>query len=345
MRLPFVVVLLFALLAPPALSADGAALYGRHCAACHGDSGRGGIGVPLATVVQGLVSDDYLRATIRHGRPGRVMPAFASLADDEVEGIVRHLQSMGRGRPPRYASAPVPGDASRGRVLYAERCASCHGARGEGGRGTGVTLSRPRGLPIMPPALHNPGFLKAASDQMIRTILMQGIVGTPMVSFLDAGLTERDIDDVVAHVRSFEFEPLAESAKVLESESPTIVADSPYDLPTTVARLKQALVGNNFVFIREQKLDDGLAVEGREDPRRHIVYFCNFALLNDALRTDPRVGLFLPCRITVVEQAGKVRLMAVNPKRLSRIFNNSELNRMCTEMSRMYRAIMDDATL
>ena len=57
------------------------------------------------------------------------------------------------------------------------------------------------------------------------------------------------------------------------------------------------------------------------------------------------MGLFLPCRITVVEQAGKVRMMAVNPKRLSRIFNNSELNRMCTEMSRMYRAIMEDAAL
>jgi len=57
------------------------------------------------------------------------------------------------------------------------------------------------------------------------------------------------------------------------------------------------------------------------------------------------VGLFLPCRITVVEQGGKVSMMAANPKRLSRLFNNSELNRMCDEMTRMYRTIMDDATL
>ena len=344
MRLPLVVFLL-ALLAAPVWSADGATLYARHCAACHGDSGRGGIGVPLATAYHGLVSDEYLRTTIRNGRPGRVMPAFASLAYDEVEAIVRHIQSWGRGTPPRYPASAVAGDAARGRALYAERCAGCHGANGEGGRGTGVTLSRPRGLPIMPPALHNPGFLKAASDQMIKAILMKGIDGTPMVSFLDAGLDERDIDDVVAYVRSFEREPPPESAVVLESESPTIAVDSPHDLPTTVARVKQALAGNNFVFIREQKLDDGLAPEGREVPRRHIVYFCNFALLSEALRTDPRVGLFLPCRITVVEQGGKVRMMAVNPKRLSRVFNNAELNRMCTEMSHMYRAIMEDATL
>jgi cytochrome c oxidase cbb3-type subunit 3 len=61
--------------------------------------------------------------------------------------------------------------------------------------------------------------------------------------------------------------------------------------------------------------------------------------------TDPRVGLFLPCRITVVEQNGKVKMMAVNPKRLSKIFNNSELNAMCGEMTRHYLAIMEEAAL
>lgn len=341
----FLTILAAALLASPVLAADGARLYAQNCAACHGDQGSGGIGVPLASAVQGLVSDDYVRKTIRHGRTGRVMSAFAALSDAEVDAIVRHVQSWSSKPAPRYAADPVRGDLARGRKLFARHCASCHGANGEGGKGTGVTLSRPRDQPIMPPALHNPGFLASASDRMIKAILMQGIKGTPMVSFLQAGLKEKDIDDIVAFVRGFDKEPLAESATVVDAEEPAIVVDSPYDLKTTVANVKQALGSSNFVFIREQKLDDGLVPAEQEDPRRHIVYFCNFGLLSEALRTDPRVGLFLPCRVTVVEQGGKVRMMAANPKRLSRLFNNSELNRLCDELTRMYRTVMEDATL
>ena len=335
-----------ALLSQPLFAADGAALYAQNCAACHGDQGDGGIGVPLAMAsANGLMSDDYLRKTIRHGRAGRIMPAFSALAEADVEAIVRQVQSWGSAAPPRYAAAPIKGDTATGKRLFAAHCASCHGVRGEGGQGTGVTLSRPRNLPIMPPALHNPGFLASASDRMIKAILMKGIKGTPMVSFTALGLSERNIDDIVAYVRSFQSEPVPDSATVFAAEQAVIVMDSPHDLPTTVARLKQSIGDNNFSFIREQKLDDGMVPAGQEDPRRHIVYFCNFALLSQALRTDPRVGLFLPCRITVVEQHGKVRMMAANPKRLSGLFNNSELNRMCDEMSRMYRTIMDDATL
>jgi len=102
---------------------------------------------------------------------------------------------------------------------------------------------------------------------------------------------------------------------------------------------------NNYVFVREQPLTYGMAPEGQEDPRQQIIYFCNFNQMNDAITTDPRVGLFLPCRITVVEQNGKVTMMTVNPKRLSAIFNNSELNAMCDEMARRYMAIMEEAAL
>lgn len=340
------VLVIATLLWPPLFAADGAALYAQNCAACHGDQGSGGIGVPLAMAsANGLMSDDYLRKTIRHGRPGRIMPAFPALADADIEAVVRHVQSWGTASPPRYSAARITGNKAQGKQLFAAHCASCHGANGEGGKGTGLTLSRPRDLPIMPPALHNPGFLASASDAMIKAILMKGIKGTPMVSFTAMGLSERQIDDIVAHVRGFQSEPLAASAMLPAVEKPTIEMDSPHDLPTTVARLKESIGGNNFSFIRDQKLDDGLVPAGQEDPRRHIVYFCNFALLSEALRTDPRVGLFLPCRITVIEQGGKVRMVAVNPKRLSRLFNNSELNRMCDEMARTYRTIMDDATL
>ncbi|KVW96709.1 c-type cytochrome [Thiobacillus denitrificans] len=343
-----VVTLLAGLGLSPALAApDGAKLYGRNCAACHGETGTGGIGVPLALPsFQAGISDDYLRKTIRLGRPGRVMPSFDHLDKAEIEAIVRHVRGWNKGPAATYSTRPVKGDPVHGRQLFGQYCAACHGANGEGSKGTGVTFSRPRDLSIMAPALHNPGFLAAATDAMIKATLMHGRKGTPMTSFLKQGLKEKDIDDIVSYVRSFEKQPLPESAQVLDVESPVIVRDSSYDLKTTVENVKQAVTTNNFFYGRVQTLEYGLIEPARENPKQVIVYFCNISLLNQALAVDPRVGMFLPCRITILERDdGKVQVMSVNPKVLSRLFNNAELNRLCEQMSESYTRIMEEATI
>jgi cytochrome c oxidase cbb3-type subunit III len=337
--------LLLSCSAPLWAAPDGAKLYAQNCAACHGESGNGGIGIPLSLPsFQSTVDDAYLKRSIRLGRPGRVMPAFTQLQDAEVDAIVQHLRTWYRGKAPRFNAKPVRGNAQHGKALFQQHCAACHGQHGEGGHGTGVTLSRPRDFPIIPPS-HNPGFLASASDAMIKHTLITGRAGTPMVAFGKKGLKDRDLNDIVAFVRSLEQQALTPSASVLTTDAAIISMDSPYDLATTIENVRKAVGSNNFVLIREQALNSGLVAEDKEDPKQHIIYFCNFGMLNQALATDPRVGLFLPCRITVVERAGKVRMLAVNPKRLSRIFNNAELNEMCDQITKMYTAIMEEATL
>ena len=56
--------------------------------------------------------------------------------------------------------------------------------------------------------------------------------------------------------------------------------------------------------------------------------------------------LFLPCRVTVLEREdGVVQVMAINPKRLSKLFNNRELDQACDQMHGMYQEIIEEATL
>jgi len=332
--------------APPA-KPDGARLYAQRCSACHGADGRGGVGAPLAlpAFLSG-VDDMYLRKTVRLGRPGRVMPAFTQLNDAEVDAIVAHLRSWpGQKRPKQSSPDRIAGNAVHGKALYERHCAACHGAHGEGGHGTGVTLSRPRSAPILAPALNNPGFLAAATDAQIKTTLINGRDGTPMRSFLKQGLKERDINDVVAYVRAFEQLPPPPGARVLETESPVLVRESPYSVEMTVEKVKTAVGAANMRLIRIQTLDQGFAEEGKEDRRQIIVYSCDFNFLNEALKVDPRVGLFLPCRVTVVQQADKVLVMSINPKRLSRIFNNAELNGLCEQMHKVYMDILEESVL
>ncbi len=347
-RLLFGLVSLAGMLLPlPAPAAhDGARLYAQHCAACHGAQGKGGVGVPLALPdFLAQANDHYLRQTIRLGRPGRVMPAFAQLSDAEVNAIVGYLRALApAGMKPETAKAK-PGDAARGAKLYASHCAACHGAHGEGGHGTGVTFSRPRDLPILAPALNNPGFLAAASDDFLKTVLVHGRRGTPMQPFLKHGLKERDLDDIVAYVRGFAAQPPPASAKVLESESAVIVRESPHSLEQTVEQLKTAFSAANLRVIRAAPYDEGIVEKGTENKKRWIVDACDFNFLNKALAVDPRVGLFLPCRVTVTEHNGKVLVLTINPKRLSAIFNNAELNEMCEQMQKLYTDIIEEAIL
>jgi cytochrome c oxidase cbb3-type subunit III len=326
---------------------DGARLYAQRCSACHGAEGRGGVGVPLALpAFLSSVDDEYLRKTVRLGRPGRVMPAFTQLADAEVAAIVAHIRSWPGQEPPKTAPHErIAGNSAHGKTLYTRHCATCHGTNGEGGHGTGVTLSRPRSAPILAPALNNPGFLAAASDAQIKTTLVRGREGTPMRSFLKQGLKERDIDDIVAYVRTFEQLPPPPGARVLESESPVLVRSSPYSVEETVEKVKTAVGAANMRLIRVQTLDQGFVADGKENHDQTIVYSCDFGFLNEALKIDPRVGLFLPCRVTVIRHAGKVQVMTINPKRLSRIFNNAELNGLCEQMYKVYSEILEESVL
>lgn len=324
---------------------DGGQLYRAHCAACHGDKGDGGVGVPLALpAFLETVDDVFLHRSIRLGRPGRVMPGFRKLSDAQVDAIVDHMRDWSGKPAPEFADTPVKGDPQKGKALYASYCAGCHGENGEGGRGTGVTFSRKRDLPIIAPALNNSGFLAAASDELIRHALELGREGTPMRSFLVQGLTEDDIGDLVSYVRSFsgQVEVAAAEPEILDK---VIIAESSYSLDETVENLKESIISQNFLLIRTEFLEHGLVEAGKENKQQVVMHFCNFKFLFDALAIDPRVGMFLPCRVTVVEREGKVLVMTINPLYLSSLFNNHELDEACKHMHAIYIEIIEDATL
>ena len=323
---------------------SGKHLYDQNCATCHGFNGNGGVGVPLSLpTFLDSVPDDYLYKTIRNGRPGRIMPAFKALSDEEVKAIVDHVRSWSDKPAPLYTNTPVKGNAQQGSELFASHCAICHGADGQGGPGTGVTMSRPRSLPILAPALNNSGFLASATDEMIKHTLMKGREGTPMVSFIENGLSEQDINDIVAHIRGYESAAAESAAPSLKDEPSILVSESPYSVEETVDNLINAVESMNFRLIRLQDIESGVVEEGKEEKGQVIIYSCNFSLLNDALKIDPRIGLFLPCRVTVFQHNDKVLIMAANPKKMSGVFNNRELDNVCQEMKQVYLDMIDEA--
>ncbi|HED17055.1 MAG TPA: c-type cytochrome [Gammaproteobacteria bacterium] len=338
-------ILMLLLVAGPSQAApNGDRLYQDKCEACHGKNGRGGVGVPLSLpAFQRDASDEFLKKTIQHGRPGRVMPAFMNLSEAQLSALIKTLRSfVDQPLKPGKTPATIRGNAARGSKLYAGNCTGCHGAQGEGGKGTGVTFSRPRDAEIIAPSLRNPGFQLAASDKMIWQTLAHGREGTPMPSFLKQGLSEQQISDLVAYIRTLE--PRTPT-HAMEPVPPFLHAETEDTLEEVLEAVKKAVVAANFRLIRVQKFEQGMVKQDTENPDKIIVYFCNFGLLNKALAIDPRVGLFLPCRLTLVRENDKITLYTMNPETVSGNFNNLELEQLCQQMRATYEAILEEVTL
>ena len=331
---------------PVLASPDGAALFDAHCVVCHRKGGEGSIGLPLQKSKFSAMTDDYLRKTIRHGRPGRLMPAFDRLSDSQVNAIVSYLRQWSGTQPYVGEGIIAKGDATNGGRLFAGHCANCHGVKGQGlGKGTGKSYSREREFKVIPPAVGNSGFLESASDDMLREIITHGRKGTLMGAYGKLGLSTQDIDDVIVYLRSL---PTLQQEKVEEASempAPTIVWDSPYDFDTTVDNLKQALSGANFRIFPDRYLEQGLFPEWEVNQKQLTIRYCNFRNLYEILKVEPRVGIALPCRITVVEHDdGAVQLISMNMDLIARLFNNKQLQDFAVKLSAKQLEIMDEVT-
>lgn len=110
-----------------------------------------------------------------------------------------------------------------------------------------------------------------------------------------------------------------------------------------VAALLQAITNHNYTFVRQQAIDSRLVPYAQEVRSVRLVYFCNFAKMDRALRLDPRATQMLPCRVTLVETPTGVDLLAVNPVWASQ--SMPLLHDSCEELKRDYLEILEEAAL
>jgi mono/diheme cytochrome c family protein/rhodanese-related sulfurtransferase len=173
---------------------DGAALYQALCTPCHGADAKGYKADHAPSLVNSTflesATDDFIARSIMNGRPGTSMAAYGRgsggpLGDMQVAAIVAWVRAQGP--QPKALPASGTGDPKRGQPIYERDCQKCHGTQTT--RGEGVHLANPR-------------FLDSATDSFMRWAIVHGRPGTPMEAW-QSKLSDQDIDDVVAYVRTF----------------------------------------------------------------------------------------------------------------------------------------------
>ncbi len=207
-----------------------AGMYAKYCGLCHGKEREGYAAdfAPslrskslMATTQSPRSSYNYLSHAISYGRPGTAMAPYAKsqggpLADDDIALLIQWMHELsGVKKPIEMSVDPIAGDAAKGKTIYANKCASCHGSKGEG---------------ISAPALGNPMLLATASDAFLRYTIAEGRDGTPMPSFKDS-LNKSDINAVTAYIRSRASGWSAPNAIAVKKPSPKDYVLNPRNKP------------------------------------------------------------------------------------------------------------------
>jgi mono/diheme cytochrome c family protein len=200
---------------PPAMTP--AQTYKTLCARCHGDKGdgRGISAVYLDPAPRDLTKSEFMvskpqarfLASITLGVPGTSMPAWGkALTGDQIKGVLdyvfaTYVHEPSRQMKPRKVPEqnPVPlssASAARGEAIFLQRCTGCHGRKADGRGPNSLDISpRPRNL-------RNSAFIQNAPDHRLFESVMYGVEGTAMPSWIDYGLSQNEVGDIVNYIRS-----------------------------------------------------------------------------------------------------------------------------------------------
>jgi len=92
--------------------------------------------------------------------------------------------------------ASSPQSIAHGEQVFLQRCTGCHGRKADGkGPNSLDILPRPRNL-------RNAAFVQKAPDQRLFDSILYGVQGTAMPSWIDYGLSNQDVGDIVNFIRS-----------------------------------------------------------------------------------------------------------------------------------------------
>jgi cytochrome c oxidase cbb3-type subunit 3 len=126
---------------------------------------------------------------------------------------------------------------------------------------------------------------------------------------------------------------------------PLLVVRVNKTMAQAVSDLQVAIANNNFVFIRKQDIYSRLGNSKQKEGHVVLIYFCNFYMLDHALKQDLRVGVFLPCKITLIQKKGYVEMVAINPRAISSQLDEQSLQSLCMKLTHDYGEILQEAEL
>jgi mono/diheme cytochrome c family protein len=247
----------------------------------------------LATTQNQVPSDDDLLRTISRGMPGSAMPPWAHLPQADLEAIIEAVRAFHvdeiraqlagqvaegsitpeqaesmlaqRTQPgPPLVVPPEPEFDSvrwfRGRSVYLEACASCHGV--EGHPVPEAVKFDSEGYPV-PPRSFVSGIFKGGSEgHQLYSRIVKGLKGTPMPGY-EGAYSDDETWDLIHYVQSLAREGAQERAQLREGTFVAARIDGalpPDPLDGAWGRARPLYVGLTPLWWTENRIE-GLTVQ------------------------------------------------------------------------------------
>ena len=200
----------------PALNARGRELYENACASCHGPDPAGPSyypTVPSLNNVGGAAAVNWVLRTGRMPWKDNKGPAIERgkqrFSDEDVRALVVYIgKAVGDAQLPDVD--PARGNLQRGRELYGQACAACHGMNGAGaalgGENIAVSLQDVHPQDVAEAIKIGPG---------------QMPVGGGMTDYeFGTAKSQQDVDDIAAYVESLRTDPYNEGGAPIGGKGP-----------------------------------------------------------------------------------------------------------------------------
>jgi len=201
----------------PPIFKTGEEIYKGLCARCHGENGDGkGVtylyldpaprDLTKAAFMNSKSEDRFLQS-LKSGVPGTSMPPWERvLTDEQRRAVLTYVfQTFVKEPRPELKAHKVPeqnpiassaDSIHRGEQIFTQRCTGCHGRKADGKGPNSLDISpRPRNL-------RNSFFVNNVADRRIFDSILYGVQGTAMPSWIDYGLTQNDVGDLINFIRS-----------------------------------------------------------------------------------------------------------------------------------------------
>ncbi len=234
-------------------AAAGKSVYEKKCALCHGEKGDGKgpaaeLLVPgprdfttgvykIRTTANKAPSDQDLFKIITDGMPGTSMPPWVVLPEKDRWNLVAYVKTFAAEKfkeapkklelPKEVASSPE--SLKRGKEMFeAIECHKCHGAEGRGDGPSRPELKDEWGHPIAPANLTKAWTFRGGATRVdVATRLANGILGTPMPSFIDSVEKPEDIWHLANYIVSLGPDAVKYATLVIVTAVSDAIPDDP----------------------------------------------------------------------------------------------------------------------
>jgi uncharacterized protein (DUF302 family) len=122
------------------------------------------------------------------------------------------------------------------------------------------------------------------------------------------------------------------------------VVTSNKSLDQVCSDLEKAVVAHKFGLMATHNIRETMAKKGVDFDREcRIFEVCNPHQAKKVLESRMEVSTALPCRISVFEENGKVKMATMKPSMMLGIFDAPDLDSVAAEVETSIMAIMQDA--